>query len=690
MSIRGDADDPLSRGYICPKAHALKDMWEDPDRLQRPMVREGDSWREVSWPEAIATAARGIHEVQRRGGKDAMASYIGNPTAHNTPAMTALPPFLRLLGSRNRYSASTVDQYPKMLACYLLYGGQLSIPVPDVDRTDYFLILGANPMASNGSLMTAPGMRARLRAIKERGGRIVVVDPRRSETARVATEHVFIRPGTDSLLLAAMLHTIFDEALVQPGAAEGRVDGVERLAELCAAFPPDAVADATGISAADIRRITREFVSTERAACYLRIGTSVQEFGTLASFLGEAVNIVAGKLDRPGGMLWPKAAVDVTSPGTYRRWESRIRGLREFGGELPVACLAEEIETPGQGQVRGLVTCAGNPVLSTPNGTRLEKALESLEFMVSVDPALNETTRLADVILPPRHSLQNSQYALVFHKLAVRDTAKYSDPVFPPDSEQWSEWEILAALSAELVRLRNEDLVAAGQEPVPDPTAMHYGADPAMFLSMALGAGPYGLDLDTLRANPSGVDLGELKPDGLGRAVLHEGGRVALVNEDIEAELARLREQWSAGQWATGPEHSNGFLLIGRRQLRSNNSWMHNCPSLMKGPERCTLLMHPEDSTRLGLKEGATVRVTSRVGEVELPLAVSDEVMPGVVSMPHGFGHDRPGVRARVATASPGASMNDVTDETVVEGLVGNAVLTGVPVRVAAREPASV
>ncbi len=521
MSIRGDADDPLSRGYICPKAHALKDMWEDPDRLQRPMVREGDSWREVSWPEAIATAARGIHEVQRRGGKDAMASYIGNPTAHNTPAMTALPPFLRLLGSRNRYSASTVDQYPKMLACYLLYGGQLSIPVPDVDRTDYFLILGANPMASNGSLMTAPGMRARLRAIKERGGRIVVVDPRRSETARVATEHVFIRPGTDSLLLAAMLHTIFDEALVQPGAAEGRVDGVERLAELCAAFPPDAVADATGISAADIRRITREFVSTERAACYLRIGTSVQEFGTLASFLGEAVNIVAGKLDRPGGMLWPKAAVDVTSPGTYRRWESRIRGLREFGGELPVACLAEEIETPGQGQVRGLVTCAGNPVLSTPNGTRLEKALESLEFMVSVDPALNETTRLADVILPPRHSLQNSQYALVFHKLAVRDTAKYSDPVFPPDSEQWSEWEILAALSAELVRLRNEDLVAAGQEPVPDPTAMHYGADPAMFLSMALGAGPYGLDLDTLRANPSGVDLGELKPDGLGRAVLH-------------------------------------------------------------------------------------------------------------------------------------------------------------------------
>ncbi len=694
-SIRGDADDPLSLGYICPKATGLKDLYEDPDRVRRPMVREGDRWREVAWDEAIETAARGLHAVETGGGRDAVASYIGNPNAHNLMSLLGLAPFLRLLGSRNCYSASTVDQFPKMLVCHLLYGGQLSIPVPDIDRTDYFLVLGANPMVSNGSLMTAPGVRRRIRELKERGGRMVVIDPRRTETARVATEHLFIRPGADAHLLLGMLHTVFEENLAEAPLDASRFEGIDHVRELAAAFPPERVEAATGIAAADIRRIAREFASAPSAACYLRIGTCVQDYGTLANYLGEALNIVCGRLDRPGGIMWPQAAADSASPGSYKRWASRVRGLPEFGGELPVACLAEEIQTPGEAQVRGLVTIAGNPVLSTPNGRRLDEAFAGLDFMVSVDPALNETTRHANVILPPRHSFENPHYSLVFHKFAVHDTAKYCEPLFQPAEDSLSEFEILGRLAARLVELRAEASRAAGREPDADRSADIYALNAEQILEMMLAGGPYDLTLDDLRARPSGVDLGDLKPGGIERVVRTENGRVRLAHAEIDGELERLAADLDDGRIgvaaiATDGGESNGFLMIGRRQLRSNNSWMHNCPTLMKGEERCTLLMSPVDAERLGLKNGRMVRVESRVGAVEIPLAVTEEMMPGVVSMPHGFGHDRPGTRMRVAGARPGVSMNDLTDEETLEGLVGNAVLTGVPVRVSAHEPASV
>ncbi|MFT4570009.1 MAG: anaerobic selenocysteine-containing dehydrogenase [Hyphomicrobiaceae bacterium] len=694
-SIRGDAADPLSQGYICPKATGLKDLWEDPDRIRRPMVRAGETWSEVSWDEGIDAAARGIHGTASAHGLDSVGSYAGNPNAHNLMSLLALAPFLRLLGSHNRFSASTVDQFPKMLACYLLYGGQLAIPVPDIDRTDYFLVLGANPMVSNGSLMTAPGMRRRIRELKERGGRMVVVDPRRSETADVATEHVFIRPGGDPHFLLGMLHTIFTEGLVDLGRLGEQVQGLEHVRELVAPFAPEVVAGASGVGADDIRRLAREFAGAPSAACYLRIGTCVQDYGTLANYLGEVLNIVCGRLDSPGGVMWPHAAVGGASRGHYKRWNSRVRSLPEFGGELPTACLAEEIETDGAGQIHALVTVAGNPVLSTPNGNRLDAALASLDFMVSVDPALNETTRHADVILPPRHSFENPQYSIVFHKLAVHDTTKFCLPLFEPASESLSEFEILGRLSAKLVELRNADLVAGGGEPQPNPTAATFAASPTKIIEMMLEAGPYDVTMDDLLANPSGIDLGDLKPDGVARNVCHEGGKVHLAHTEIDSELARLAadlalDRIGSAAITMGRDGDNGFLMIGRRQLRSNNSWMHNCPTLMKGEERCTLTMNPDDAGRLGLKHGLMVRVESRVGAVEIQLRISDEMMPGVVSMPHGFGHGRPGTRMSVAARRPGVSMNDLTDETTLEGLVGNGVLTGVPVRVSAFEAASV
>ena len=688
LSIRGDEDDPLSRGYMCPKGNALKDVYEDGDRIRRPMIREGERWRETSWDEAIGHAARGIHDVQKRHGNDSFATYAGNPSAHNLSAMLALPHLLRLLHTKNRYSASTVDQFPQMLAAYLVFGAQLSIPIADLERCNYLMILGANPLVSNGSLMTAPGMKKRLREIRERGGRVVVLDPRRSETAEAATEHVFLKPGSDALFLLAMLSVIFDEGLSRLGAAEDRVLGLSRVEAIAKHYPPERVAAATGIEAARLRRLAHEFASAPAAACYTRIGVCVQEYGTLASWLGDVLNIVTGNIDRPGGMMFPSPAATYSSKGSYKRWHSRVRGLPEFGGELPAACLSEEMETPGEGQIHGLLTLAGNPALSTPNGARLERALAGLEFMVSVDPALNETTRFADVILPPRHVLENDHFSLVFHKLAVRDTVKYCEPVFEPAADSLSEMEICGRLCAELTRLRSEDSVAAGGPPVENTTDALYATRPDQFISMLLASGPYALTMEDIKAKPAGIDLGSLKEGGLDRAIRHNDGKIHLAHPEIDEELVRLETALRSGRFETADAAPNGFLMIGRRQLRSNNSWMHNCPTLIKGPERCTLLMSPVDAERLGLKHGRLVAVESRVGRVSLPLAVTDEMMPGVVSMPHGFGHTRQGIRMKNAAARPGASMNDLTDENVVEGMVGNGVLTGVPVRVSACEPA--
>jgi len=683
-SIRGDARDPLSRGFICPKAVALRDLHEDPDRLRRPRRRRRDSgrWEELSWDAALDLAAERIDAVRRDHGPSALGVYQGNPTVHNLGLMTHGVLTLRALSTDNRYSATSVDQLPQMLASELLYGSSIFMPVPDIDRTDYCLMLGANPAVSGGSLMTAPGMARRIEALRGRGGKLVVVDPRRTETAELADEHLSVVPGSDVLLLLAIVHVLYSAELVAPGRLQPMCDGIDLLRTAVAPFTPERVAPRVGIAAADIERIAREFGQAPSAVCYGRLGVSAQRFGGACLWLVNAINALTGNLDRAGGAMFPTPAFDPSafpsSPfGTNR---SRVRGLPSFAGEFPASVLAEEIETPGDGRLRALLTWAGNPALSCPNGRRIEAALPQLDFMVSVDFYLNETTRHADVILPPTAPLEHDHYDLAFNLLSVRDRAKYSPPLFERQDDQRHDWEILAGL---LQRLE--------LSPTQLPFRWASRVSPRRILDLGLRAGPFGLrrglsglSVAALEARREGIDLGPLQPR-LPGLLTTPGKRIDLALPLYLADLPRVEaELLGPGDVTASTDAALPLSLIGRRQLRSNNSWLHNARSLIKGPHRCTLLVHPDDAAARGLVDGARVAVRSRVGRIEVPLQLSDEVRPGVVSLPHGWGHDRPGTELRLASERPGASLNDLTDDARVDELSGNAVLSGVPVEVEA------
>jgi anaerobic selenocysteine-containing dehydrogenase len=663
VSIKGDPDDPLSRGHICPKAVALKDIYEDPDRLRKPVKRTPEGWVEIEWEEAYDAVAAGLKQVQEKHGKDAVGVYLGNPTVHNWGSMLCGPDFLRTLQTRNRFSATSADQLPHHLAAYYMYGHYLSIPVPDVDRTDYMLILGANPLVSNGSLMTAPGMHRRLKAIRARGGKVVVVDPRFTETAAAADQHVFVRPGQDAFFLLALIHTFFDEKLTVLRHLEPLIKGLEDVAMLAKKYAPEIIAGKVGIAAGTIRAIARDFAKAPSAVCYGRMGLSTQEYGGLCQWLIQVINILTGNLDRPGGSMFALPAFDLIAQqvarnkrGSFGRWKSRVGGLPEFGGELPVAVMASEILTPGEGQVRALVTSAGNPVLSVPNGGQMDEALAGLEFMVSIDIYINETTRHADIILPPATGLETDHYDMIFHFFAVRNTARYSPVLFEKTTEQRYDWEIFRELASRMGSTDKNKL------------------SPKQMLAYALPFGPYatqGLTLESLLENPQGVDLGPLQAC-LPERLFTSDKKIDLVPDIFVADLVRLDAQQAAD-----PE---SFLLIGRRQLRSNNSWMHNSYRLVKGNERCTLLIHPEDARGRNIKNGQAVRVQSAVGEVTLPAEITEEMMPGVVSIPHGWGHKREGIRLSVAEKHAGVSINDLTDESQIDRLSGNAVFSGIPV----------
>ena len=680
LSIQGDRDDPFSRGHICPKPIALQDVYNDPDRLRQPVRRTATGWETIGWEEALDEVADRLKAVQQSHGRHAVAVYQGNPNVHNFGSILFSPPFVRSLHTKHRFSATSVDQLPHHFAARMMFGHQLLLPVPDIDRTDILLMLGANPAVSNGSLMTAPDVVRRLKAIQTRGGAVIVVDPRKTETAQLADEHLFIRPGADVFLLLALLHTIFEEELARPGRLADFTDGLDMLRTAVADFPPEAVASQTGIGPDRIRSLARTFAAAERAVAYGRIGLSTQAFGGLCQWLINALNIVTGNLDRPGGAMFTLPAVDVVgitaqmgATGRFGRWTSRVRKLPEFGGELPVATLAEEILTPGEDQIRALVTSAGNPVLSTPNGRQLEKALSSLEFMVSIDIYINETTRFANIILPPATGLESDNYDIVFHSLAVRNTAKYSPALFEPSPGARYDWEIFRDL-----RIRMEGKQGKGD--------MFHRFSPAQIVDLALRYGPYGywgknrddrrLTLSKLRAAPHGIDLGPLQPCLPDRLCTGDK-RIALAPPACLQDLERAR-----ALLAQSPGRADELALIGRRQLRSNNSWMHNSLRLVRGKERCTLLIHPDDAADRGITDGQMVEVRSRVGCVRIPAQLDDGMMPGIVSIPHGWGHGRPGVSLRVAVKHAGASINDLTDEQAVDLLTGNAALSSVPVRV--------
>ena len=659
--IRGNDADPLSRGYVCPKGVSLADVHADPDRLRRPVKRVGEDWVEIGWDEALDLVASRLAAIGEEHGGDAVGVYLGNPNAHSLGFATHGPAFVRALRTHNRFSASTVDQVPHQLVSWMLYGHQLLLPVPDVDRTDFFLVLGANPMASNGSLMTVPDFPQRVRALKARGGRLVVLDPRRTETAKVATEHHFVRPGSDAAVLLAMLHVLFAEDLTSPASY---VDGAERVRELVADVTPEAAAAVSGVPAETIRGLARDLAAAERGVVYGRMGLSTQGFGTLCQWAIQALNILTGQLDREGGSLFPEPAADtvgqrVVGPGARDRWRSRVRGVPEFAGELPAAVMTEEMRTPGEGQVRAMVTIAGNPVLSTPDGARLAEALDELDFMVSVDIYLNETTRHADVVLPPTTALERDQYDLVFHGFAVRNTARWTPAALEAPADARHDWQIFDALTERLGGRR-------------------VGVTPEQAVELLLDAGGR-TTLAELREHPEGVDLGPLRPTLPGRLQTAEQ-RIDLVPQLvpglIEGEVARLVDSLSAVP-------ADGLVLIGRRHQRDNNSWMHNTERLTRGRPRHHLLMHPDDLAARGLADGAVVRVASRVGAVEVEVSAADDVMPGVVSLPHGYGHQVTGTRLGHAAAVTGVSINDLTDPDLLD-VSGNAALNGVPVTVTA------
>ncbi|WP_165986611.1 molybdopterin dinucleotide binding domain-containing protein [Streptomyces sp. YIM 98790] len=711
-AARGDRDDVFSRGYICPKGVAFGEVDADPDRLSGPLLRRpGAAAAEpAGWDEAFAAVSAALRPLTERHGPDSVGVVLGNPNVHTVAGALYPPVLLRTLGTRNLFTASTVDQMPKHVSCGLLFGDPLAIPVPDLDRTAHLLLIGANPLASNGSLCTAPDFPGRLRALRRRGGQLTVVDPRRTRTARLADRHVAIRPGTDALLLAALARTLFAEDLVRPGPLADHLTGLDTLREALAGYTPESVAPACDVPPEEIRAMARELAAAPAAAVYARVGASTVEFGTLTNWLVDVVNVLTGNLDRPGGAMFPLSATGraprPAGPGrgfSLGRWHSRAGGHPEVKGEFPLAALAEEIDTPGEGRIRALIVIGANPVLSAPDGDRLDRALAGLDLMVSVDPYLNETSRHAHVVLPPPPPSRSPHFDFALNALAVRNQVRYTRPAVPLEDGRPSESEILARLVLSAGGFRDagpeavdatvtDDLLGRAAA---DPHSPVHGRDPAALAALLTGRdgaerrldamlrlGPYGdgfgarpdgLSLQRLLDHPHGIDLGPLTPR-LPEVLRTRSGRIELCPEPVMRDLDRLGR--------SRERRPEGLVLVGRRHLRSNNSWLHNVPVLRGGTNRCTLQIHPRDAARLGLADGDTARVRADGGELRVPVEITESVRTGVVSLPHGWGHDRPGTRLTVAAKEPGANVNQLLDGTLLDPLAGTAVLNGFPVLV--------
>lgn len=709
--IRGHEQDVFSRGYICPKGTSLKDLHEDPDRLRLPLIKRNGQFVEATWDEAFAEIERRLLPIKAAQGNDAVGIVIGNPTAHKIGLMLNFPRLLKALGTRNFFSASTLDQMPKQLQAGLMFGSWLSIPVPDIERTNFMLVIGGNPMVSNGSMWTVPDFRGKAKALRERGGKLVVIDPRRSETAAVADAHHFIRPGTDVYLLLGMIHTLFDEQLVRLGSAAPHLQGLDDVRNAVLPYPAERMGPRCGVDPATIRDLARALAKADRGVVYGRIGTCTQSFGTVNSWLIELLNILTGNLDQPGGAMFAKSATFAANTtgaagigkgiSTGRR-QSRVSAAPEVMGELPINCLAEEIETPGAGQIKAMITIATNPVLSAPNGQRISRALESLDFMLSLDIYVNETTRHADVILPGLSPLEEMHFDVPFPQFGYRNAVRASPPVFIPTVEHPHEWKTMLrlvgllqgkgpktdALAYDAELFEEEVRKTLGEDADQAIAATRHLRGPARFVDLSLRTGPYGdkfgknaegLNLNKVYDTPGGIDLGALK-SRLPEVLRTPSGKVdmapALLLQDlkrVDAELAKpLVDQ------------NDQMQIMGRRQVRSGNSWMHNLPVLAKGPFRCTVIVHPKDADRLRLKDGSFAQIAAEGQTVQAEVHVSDEVMAGVVSLPHGWGHDLPGVRLSLAAQRPGVNLNILLSDRVWDPLSGNAVLSGGTVMVTA------
>lgn len=734
-AVRGDDQDVFSRGFVCPKGTAIGQLHHDPDRLRTPMVRDEVTGRlrPASWDEAFDVTRARLAGVIAAHGPDSVALFLGNPNVHNTSSAFYLPAFIKALGTTSRYTASTVDQFPKQVASALMFGTPLSVAIPDIDRTDYLLILGANPLVSNGSMMTAPDMPGRLRALRHRGGRLVVVDPVRTRTARAADEHVAIRPGGDAFLLASLANVLLADGLADPGrAAVHLADGsLAGLTAAVAPFTPAAVAGITGVPADTIRRLAHELASASSAAVYGRMGTTTSglatgdgrtmPLGTVASWLIDVVNVLIGSLDEPGGVMWPLPPAGSPNtqgpPGIGRgatipgRRRTRVRGLPSILGEFPAAALAEEIDTEGPDgtRIRALITVAGNPVVSTPDSDRLERALGALDLLVSLDAYVTETSRHADVILPAPSPLARRHFDVVFTTLAISNAARYSPAVADLQGHERDEAETLLQLTAIAFAIASgqpepsiddvDDLVALmlAQQVAADESSRVHGRDAAELLAavaprrgierlldLRIRSGPYGdgfgshpdgLTLSLVEAAPHGIDLGPMQPR-LPEVLRTPSGCIELAPDQVVSALA------DAAAVLADPPAEPPLVLVGRRQLRSNNSWMHNLPVLSGGSNACTLLVHPDDAARLGIADGTDARLSTATGSVVAPVVVTDDVRPGVVCMPHGWGHTAPDAWGATARERGGANVNTVVGSCDIDLLSGTSVLAGIAVDV--------
>ena len=670
IAIKGDKKDVLSEGHICPKATALADLYNDKDRLKTPIKKTAKGWISISWEEAYNEVTSQLKRIQKQYGKNAIGSYRGNPTVHNIGLMLFGAPFIQSLDSNQVYTATSVDQLPHHFASLMMFGHYLMLPIPDIDRTDLMLIMGGNPAVSNGSIMTAPDFSNRLKSIKKRGGQVIVIDPRFTETSKIANQHHYIKPGTDALLLLAIIHVIFKENLATSGNLKNHINGWDTIKDFAKQYPPEKIAEIIGIDEEDIKQLAINFGQAKKAVCYGRLGLSTQEFGGVCQWLINVLNCITGNLDSIGGALFTLPAIDIVGfskktgkTGSFNKTQTNVHNLPEFTGEFPVSTLADEILTPGENQIKAMVTIAGNPVLSTPNGKQLEKAFESLEFMVAIDIYLNETTKHANIILPTTTGLETPLYDLVFHQFAIKNTAKYSEALFEKNKEQRHDWEILKDLTSRL----------SGQEnPLNLEQTLNYMLQFSSYTTPKLS-------VEELNKQPHGIDFGHLKPQ-LPERLFTIDKKVELAHPLFIADLDRLNDKIKI--WKTNIPSTYPFILIGRRHLRSNNSWMHNSKRLVKGKNRCTLLIHSKDADTLKLIDGQMVKVTSDVGNVKLPIEISDSIMPSVVSIPHGWGHNRKGTNITVAQEVAGVSINDLTNSKNIDRLTGNADFSSTKVKI--------
>ncbi len=685
LSIKGDKNDPLSKGHICPKGVALQDVYYDPDRLKQPVKKTKDGWQTISWNQAFDEVTNNIKSIQEKHGNDAVALYFGNPTVHNMGAMMFMPMFSKMLRTKNRYSATSIDQLADQLAAYLLFGHQLLVPVPDLDRTDCLLIIGANPVVSNGSMMTAPKVAQRIKDIRKRGGQVINVDPRFTETSKISDQHIYINPAADVYLLLAILNVVFAKNYDNLRHVKEFTHDIQDIKDLVKPFTAASVAEITGIEARTIEDLVETFCQSKSACCYPRFGASTQKFGTLTQWLGNVLNIVTGNFDREGGVMFAKPALDILAPArkqknrkVFAKNHSRLKGLPSFAGELPVSVLADEILTEGEGQIKLLITNSGNPVISTPNGNKMDQALQSLDYMVAVDFYINESSRHANIILPPTSALERSHYNMAFHTLAVQNTVKYTEPLFNPEKNQRSDMQIFVELWS---RLQPDGLKNKFKTWMTKRYIFKKGE--AGIIDAGLKKGPYSdLDLEKVIASKHGIDLGALQPC-MPERLFTQDQQIHLMPEEIKSDIQRLNNYFQNNH----PDPEFDMQVIGRRDPRTNNSWMHNSHRMIKGKQRCLAIINSLDAEKYDLQNGDSIKVTSKIGEISLPVAVTQDIKEGIISIPHGWGHVFEDMQLSIAKKHAGVNINILMDENQMDELSGNAVLSGVPVKIEKHSP---